>query len=103
MTKKPRTSFDLTEITEPILRELKLAGWDYTEVLNAGILAFSQLDEKQKNIFRASAYGLKLEHSENARDIFRNWIVQIVADAQATPAKKKPARQGQLLKICVIS
>ena len=89
MTKRPRTSFELTDITEQILKELKLARWDYTEVINAGIVAFSQLNEKQKRFFRASAYGLKSTHSENARDIVRSWVIELVADAQAIPTKKK--------------
>ena len=83
MNKRPKTSFELTEITKPILEELKKGRWDYTEVLNAGIVVFSQLDENQKRFFSNTAYGLKSGHSENARDIFRDWILQLAADAES--------------------
>ena len=96
MGKRERTSVELTQITKPILRELKLGGWDYTVVINAGIISFSQMTEAQKKFFRASAYGLETKHSENARDIFRKWIVELVADAQAYNVKKKqhPGRKS---------
>lgn len=83
MTKRSRTSVEFTKITEPILRELKLGGWDYTESINAGIVAFSQLTGEQKNFFRASAYGMESKYTVNARDIFRKWIIELVADALA--------------------
>jgi len=95
MNKRPRTSFELTSITQPILEELKLGGWDYTEVLNAGIIAFSQMNDQQQKFFRGTAYGLKSEHIENAQDIFRNWILQLVADAQALPTTKKRSLQAK--------
>jgi hypothetical protein len=83
MAKRSRTSVEFTKITEPILRELKLGGWDYTESINAGIVAFSQLTGEQKNFFRASAYGMESEHNDNAREIFHKWILELVADALA--------------------
>lgn len=98
MDKKPRTSVELTEMTKPILEELKLAGWDYTEVINAGILTFSQLTTDQQRFFRGAAYGLESKHLMNARDIFRTWIVQLVADAQAHGAETVPGRKARSSK-----
>ncbi|MCJ7776856.1 MAG: hypothetical protein MUP16_00860 [Sedimentisphaerales bacterium] len=98
MDKKPRTSVELTVKTKPILEELKLAGWDYTEVINAGILAFSQLTTDQQRFFRSAAYGLESKHLINARDIFRNWIVELVADAQVynEEMKRHPASKKKV-------
>jgi len=98
MSKRTRTSFELTDITEKILQELKHARWDYTEVINSGIVAFSQLNDEQKRFFRSTAYGLDNSHSENAREIFRKWILELVADAQATDAKKKHSRRAKPAK-----
>ncbi len=95
MKKRKRTSFELTEITGQILKELKLARWDYTEVLNAGIVAFSQLNDTQKQFFKDAAYGLKSEHSENAQKIFRDWILRVVEDAQGITSDKKRSRRAK--------
>lgn len=85
MTKNSRTSCELTTVTAPILEQLKLAGFTHREVLNAGIILFSQLDEDQKKIFRASAYGSNLEKSQRAREIFRKWFLEIVKEIEEHP------------------
>jgi len=95
MANRSRTSFELTEVTKKILQELKKARWDNTEVINAGIVAFSQMDDEQQMFFKKIAYGLKSEHSENARNIVRNWLLQLVADAQVHPAKKKLSQRAK--------
>lgn len=89
MEMKKKKSFEVTSITGPILEELKLAGWDYTEVINAGILVFSQLNKEQQRLFRGAAFGLDSERINNARDIFRKWILELVVDAQSKTSKKK--------------
>jgi len=97
MAKKNSTSFDLTEVTAPVLEKLKLANWDIKEVVNAGILMFSQAKLKEQQFFAFMATkGLILEENKVARDMVRNWILEIVADAQVyneemkrLPASKK--------------
>ena len=90
MAKKTMTSFELTAVTAPTLDKLKLANWDIKEVVNAGILMFSQADVEQQRFFVFMATkGLDLEHNKDAREIFRKWILGLVADAQAYEAKMK--------------
>ena len=99
MAKKNSTSFDLTEITAPVLEKLKLANWDIKEVVNAGILMFSQakLKEQQFFVFMATK-GLKLEDNKDAQDMIRNWILEIVADAQSHSEEKKQHPKTKNLK-----
>jgi hypothetical protein len=95
MAKTISTSFELTSITAPVLDKLRLAGWDIKEVVNAGIIMFSQADEKQQQFFRSIAVGLDIEQNENARDIFRKWIVELVADAQVYNKEKTRVQKSQ--------
>lgn len=93
--KRKRTSFELTEMTERLLIELKIARWDYTEVINAGIVVFSQLKDTQKKFFRETAYGLKANRSENARNIFRKWIIDLLEDVQGHPTTSAHSRKAK--------
>jgi len=98
MAQKSSTSFELTKVTLPVLEELRLAGWDIKEVANAGILMFSQAEPKQQQFFRSAAYGLDLEHNEKARDLFRKWIVELLADAEAHVAAKTDRKKAKSSK-----
>lgn len=98
VSERKRTSFQTTEVTKKILSELKKARWDYTEVINSGIVAFSQLNDEQKKCFKEIAYNLKSEHSANARDIVREWILRIVEDAQSVDVEKKHSRKAKSSK-----
>ena len=89
MGKRKKTSFETTELTEILLNELKAVRWDYTEVINAGIVAFSQLNEVQRNAFKEIAYKIKNNFPDKAHEIVRDWILRLVADAQANNTKKK--------------
>ena len=100
MGKRKKTSFETTELTEKLLNELKAVRWDYTEVINAGIVAFSQLNEIQRNAFKEIAYKIKNNFPDKAHEIVRDWILRVVEDAQENNEKKKqpqsarPAKSG---------
>lgn len=78
-------SFQLTEITAPVLEQLRIAGWSIKELANAGILMFSQASTTQQHLFAAMASkDVDFKQDETARQIFRKWIVELLVDALAS-------------------
>jgi hypothetical protein len=89
MAKKISSSFDLTETTAPILQKLKAAKWDIKEVVNGGILMFSQAKIQDQQFFSFMATkGIDLEKNKEARDMLRKMIFEIVFDAIASQSEE---------------
>jgi hypothetical protein len=87
------SSFIPTITTEPVLKQLLQAGWRVTEIVNAGILMFSNADEEKQRLFASiGTRFIDTEMNESARNITRDYVrlSEIVAEAHVEKKKQPP-------------
>lgn len=80
-----RSTIEFTDITEPLLKELELSGFDIRGIVNGGIFIFSKISgDKQKEAI-AGANNTIPEQSkqkpQTLRDVFKN-IIQKAKEQQ---------------------
>jgi len=85
-----RSTIEFTDITEPLLEELELSGFDIRGIVNGGIFIFSKMSgDKQKEAI-AEANSTIPEQSkqepQTLRDVFKN-IVQTAKEQQSNQIK----------------
>lgn len=90
-----RSTVQFTDVTEPILKQFELAGFDIKSVVNGGLVVLNKLtgDEQKQAIVEANGIGLeKLELPESE---FRRRVLQILDEALRIGGQKKHDRRAR--------
>lgn len=82
----------LTEVAKPVAEKLAARCGSLKKTLSAGIMALDFLSPSEREYFMAKAEGMITDSMPNPEEILREKILEIVKEAGAIPAKKKPSR-----------
>jgi len=88
----------LTEVAQPVAKELAQRSGSLKMVMSAAILLLKECSPEVREYYMAKVAGGDLSGLENPESEFRRKVVQIVRELKALEAKKKSAPQKKSAK-----